>query len=44
MYGLWTDRREGYGWMGGFAKVDNVFGWMDCLQGRSIGLGVSMGG
>ncbi len=30
--------------MGGFAKVDNVFGWMNCLQGGCIGLGVSMGG
>jgi hypothetical protein len=25
------------GWMGGFAKVDNVFGWMYCLQGGCIG-------
>ena len=24
------------GCMGGFAKVDNVFGWMSCVQGGSI--------
>ena len=27
------DRREGYRWV---AKVDNVFGWMSCVQGGSM--------
>jgi hypothetical protein len=28
----WVD-----GWMGGFVKVDNRFGYEKCLQGGSIG-------
>ena len=52
MYGLRTDGRVWVdGWMGGFAKVDNVF-WVDCLlmcteMGSSIvmyNFGVGHGG
>ena len=42
VYGLRTDGRvwvdQWNGWMGGFAKVDNVF-WVDGWTSRFVGMG-----
>ena len=36
-YGLRTDGMVWVGWVHGWVvKVDNVFGWMSCVQGGSI--------
>jgi hypothetical protein len=37
-----SEQPGGYGWMGGFANVDNVFGLIYCLQGGCIGLVTEM--